>query len=241
MFLKTRGIVLQTIKHSETSVIARIYTEQLGRLSFMINGVRTSKSVSKAAMLQPGTLLEMDFLYQENKKLHYIKDFKRAHVYQSIPFDTRKSAMLMFIIEVVSHSLHDHEENEEQFEFVYDQLAELDRSTVVNAFYHLQFLLFFTQHLGFFPTLNYSVHNPVFDLQSGHFCNGNGALPNMMNATESAVLNDLLHSTPFERPNIACDRQVKNNVLEKLLQYFALHIDSFRNIQSHHIFESVFA
>ena len=101
MFLKTRGIVLQTIKHSETSVIARIYTEQLGRLSFMINGVRTSKSVSKAAMLQPGTLLEMDFLYQENKKLHYIKDFKRAMVYQSIPFDTRKSAMLMFIIEGV--------------------------------------------------------------------------------------------------------------------------------------------
>jgi hypothetical protein len=55
------------------------------------------------------------------------------------------------------------------------------------------------------------------------------------------VLNDLLHSTPFEKPNISCDRQVKNNVLEKLLQYYALHIDSFRSIQSHHIFESVFA
>lgn len=241
MFLKTRGIVLQTIKHSETSVIARIYTEQLGRLSFIINGVRTSKSIAKAAMLQPGTLLEMDFAYQENKKLHHIKDFKRGYVYQQIPFDTRKSAILLFLIEVVSHALHDHEVNEDQFAFVYEQLEKLDHSATVNPFFHLQFLLLFSRHLGFFPNANYSKQNPLFDLMHGQFCSISEAGSFRMNAEESELLDRLLHSNFYEKPTFSCDRQVKNNLLEKLLQYYSLHIETFKSIQSHHIFESIFA
>ena len=44
MFHKTKGIVLHTIKYSETSVIAKIYTEKLGLVSYMIKGVRSSKT-----------------------------------------------------------------------------------------------------------------------------------------------------------------------------------------------------
>jgi DNA repair protein RecO (recombination protein O) len=44
MVIKTRGIVLRAIKYSETSVIADIFTEQFGLRSYIISGVRTSKS-----------------------------------------------------------------------------------------------------------------------------------------------------------------------------------------------------
>ena len=53
MYHKTRAIVLHCIKYSETSVIAKIYTEKLGMQSYMVKGVRAAKSKSKAAMLQP--------------------------------------------------------------------------------------------------------------------------------------------------------------------------------------------
>ena len=64
---KTRGIILHTIKYSESSVIAKIYTEKFGLLSFLVKGVRASKSKNKASMMQPLTLLDMVISYRETR------------------------------------------------------------------------------------------------------------------------------------------------------------------------------
>ena len=44
MITKTRGIVLNYIKYGDTSIICKIYTEQFGLQSYIINGIRNSKS-----------------------------------------------------------------------------------------------------------------------------------------------------------------------------------------------------
>ena len=44
MITKTRGIVLNYIKYGDTSIICKIYTEQFGLQSYIINGIRKSKS-----------------------------------------------------------------------------------------------------------------------------------------------------------------------------------------------------
>ena len=40
MIIKTRGIILRTVKYSETSVIADIFTEGAGLRSYIISGMR---------------------------------------------------------------------------------------------------------------------------------------------------------------------------------------------------------
>src|ERR1700683_5435900 len=105
MQIKTRGIVLHTIRFSETSVITKIYTEKLGLVSYIVKGVRSSKSKAKAALLQPLTLLDMEVTHRENKQLQYIREFSRLYTYQSIPFHTLKSSVALFLLEVVSKSI----------------------------------------------------------------------------------------------------------------------------------------
>ena len=83
MYTKTRGIVLHTVKYSETSVIAKIYTERFGLVSYIIKGVRSVKSKTKASLLRPLTLLEMEVANRENKQLQFIKEFRRAYNYRS--------------------------------------------------------------------------------------------------------------------------------------------------------------
>ena len=41
---KTRGLVLSFIKYKETSIICKIFTESFGVQSYIINGIRNSKS-----------------------------------------------------------------------------------------------------------------------------------------------------------------------------------------------------
>src|ERR1700750_1569339 len=115
MYFKTRAIVLHTIKYSETSVIAKIYTERFGLVSYIVKGVRSAKSKSKASLLQPLTLLEMEVSPRETKQFQFIKEFRRAYNYRAIPFDIMRSSVALFLLEVISKSIREHEENTEMF------------------------------------------------------------------------------------------------------------------------------
>ena len=120
-------------------------------------------------MLQPLTLLEMEVSHRENKQLQYIKEFTRAYNYQSIPFDVLKSTVALLLLEVISKSIREHEQNEDMFHFIYESLCALDQSEKLNPDFHLMFLVQFTRHLGFVPHGNYSTENPYFEMTEGIF------------------------------------------------------------------------
>ena len=59
------GIVLNYIKYGDTSIICKIYTEQYGLQSYIINGVRNSKS-KNIGLFQPLNILDMVVYYKKN-------------------------------------------------------------------------------------------------------------------------------------------------------------------------------
>ncbi|MDR2283209.1 MAG: recombination protein O N-terminal domain-containing protein, partial [Sphingobacterium sp.] len=44
MLQKTKGIALKTTNYSESSIVAQIFTENLGLQSYLINGARKPKA-----------------------------------------------------------------------------------------------------------------------------------------------------------------------------------------------------
>jgi DNA repair protein RecO (recombination protein O) len=238
MHHKSRAIVLQTVKYGDTSAIARILTEKFGMLSFMVYGYRSSKSSKKAAILQQGTLLDLDFVYQANKGLQQIKEVKRAYTFQSIPFDMRKTSVLLFLIELVSKCTIEHHPGEEEFEFIYNKLLELDSEKNLNPLFHLEFMVLLTQHLGFYPENNFSDSNNFFDIRNGVFVAKPSSDLKNFNAEESALLTSLLASAADYKKY---SKTIRNSFADKFLAYYAYHIDNFREIKSLKIFEDIFA
>jgi DNA repair protein RecO (recombination protein O) len=237
MYHKTKGIVLHTIKYSETSVIARIYTEKLGLVSYMVKGVRSAKTTSKAALLQPLTLLEMEVSHRENKQLQYIKEFRRDYVYRSIPFDMLKSAVAIFLLELISKSIKEHEQNSEMFEFIYESLCVLDRSENLNPDFHLLFLVHFTRHLGFVPHANFSEKNTFFEMTEGMFVSQQREI-NGMDKRESSLLNELMLANPFSSMPLRITRPERKKMVANLLRYYQLHLENF-SLRSPEILEEI--
>ncbi len=237
MYHKTRGIVLHCIKYSETSVIAKIYTEKLGLQSYMVKGVRAAKSKSKAAMLQPLTLLEMEVSHRENKQLQYIKEFQRSFIYQSIPFDTLKSTIAFFLLEVISKTIHGHEPYEELFDFLYDSLCALDEAEKVNPNFHLIFLIHFSRYLGFGPQDNYSETNSYFEMSEGVFVAGQ-SMQNIMNKRESELLSQLLALNLFGMEVLLISRAERKQLMRNLLKYYQFHLENF-SLKSPDILEEI--
>ncbi len=240
MDIKTRGIVLQTVKYSESSLIVRIFTERLGLVSYIVKGVRSSRSSSKAALLRPLTLLEMDVTHRENKGLQNIKEYKRAYNYSSLPFDTVKSNIAIFMLEVVSKSLKEHDTHEDMFQFVYDCFCHLDEIETMNNDFHLQFLIHYAAYLGFAPHGEYSDDTPYFDMQEGSFIPQSNISSLILDRRTSELISLLWSNSIIQSLPIRLNRQIRRDLLHHLLRYYSLHLEGFTGLRSPEVLEMIF-
>ena len=116
--LKTNALILSAMKYRESSMILDMYTEQQGRVSFIISGVRAKKSKSLTNMLQPGYWVELIAYFKSGKSLNRIKEIKPAILYREIPFAPAKRAIAIFSTEVVSRAVKGQEAQAELFDFL---------------------------------------------------------------------------------------------------------------------------
>ncbi|MGB1241013.1 MAG: DNA repair protein RecO [Chitinophagales bacterium] len=242
MLHNTKGVVLKTFKYSETSVIAKVYTHQFGIQSYMVNGVRSSgKNKQKAALLQPLTLLEMVVYYRKNRNIQRIKEMKPIHTFTSIPFHIGKSSLALFTTELLYNTLKEEEQNERQFDFIFDFVKTLDETEESIANLHLYFLLQLSGFLGFYPFNNYSLESQnIFDLQEGVFTSKRPTHPyylqNPLCHHFAALLNVPLGNVHL----IKIGKAHRKELLTAFLQFYKLHIEGFKPLQSVKILQEVF-
>ncbi|NJN34167.1 MAG: DNA repair protein RecO [Saprospiraceae bacterium] len=198
MLLKTRGIILRTLKYSETSLITDIFTEEKGLRSYIISGVRTPKAKVAAGLLQVTSLVDLvAYEKEEANKLNRIKEIKAAHVYTSLPFDVQKSSVAIFMAETARHTLKGVEINAPLFNFLFDIFKFLDETTGNYANLHLCFMLEMSHFLGFQPHNDTYTEGSIFDLkegvfQQGHIGHSHFLDENKRNYTEGFTPNSLV-------------------------------------------------
>ena len=73
--LKTiQGIVLRSVKYSESSVICDVYTRELGLRTYIASGVRSKKSNISPNWVRPMALVEAVVYHREKKDINRIKE-----------------------------------------------------------------------------------------------------------------------------------------------------------------------
>ena len=239
MLYKTKGIVLHQFKYSENSIIVKIYTQELGLQSYIIKGARSKKSPIKANIIQPLALLDLVVYKKEKSTLQNIKELSNSNPQSSIPFDLHKSAIALFIDEILYKCIKEEEPDSSLFEFIYHSINILDLKTENFANFHLFFLVKLTKYLGISPQDNYSEANPYFDLREGCFKNSQPIHENFMEKTCSRHMHSLifLHFDKMEELKInSLERRI---LLQKLIEYYELHITRLSDIKSHQVLESV--
>jgi DNA repair protein RecO (recombination protein O) len=229
---KTRGIVFHQIKYSETSIIAKIYTEVHGLQSYLVKGVRQRKSSIKAAYFQPLTLLDLVVQHKEKKDLQYIKEIKPAFHFKSIQTDVIKSTVAIFINEILYKSIKEEESNQKLFDFLYHAIQILDITDTLISNFHLIFMIQFSKYLGFFPKNNYSDSNKYFNLQDGEFQSAITDSMIFMNESLSTFLNHLLAKNFEEHAKININKNIREELTIKLLQYYEMHVSGFGKTKS---------
>lgn len=238
MEIRTKAIVLYTLKYRDSSLIAHSYTEALGKQSFILKGILKKKKGSiRNAQFQPLTQQEILFDYRNKKKLQFLREVKVIYPYKTIPNSINKSALVQFLAEVINKTIIEEEANQPLFSFLETALQYLDTYDRVSDF-HFIFLIKLTKYLGFFPN-EHSSNGAYFNLETGCFSIEKPSQKHIENE-QTSLLRKLLGMNFDNNSSLNLDRMRKRKLLEIILQYYELHLLGFSKPKSTQIFNEVF-
>lgn len=238
MLTKNNTIVLSKLKYRDHDLIVKCYTQQRGVVSYLLRGVLNSKRGSaKTVYFQVLSQLQIEEQYKPNQNLHSIKEVKLNYIYKSLHNNIYKSAIVLFLSEILSSVLKEEEKNEGLFHYIETALQYLDNEDHFSNF-HLLFLLKLTRYLGFQPE-NLNDTYSYFNLESGIFetiSRGSYSV-----SGENLVLLKRLLGTNFDALiTVKINAKQRQAFLNMLLNYFELHLGSFKKPKSLQVLNEVF-
>ncbi len=234
-----QGIVLQSIRYGDTSLIVKVFTRSLGLRSYMVKGAFNHNAKSRAALFQNLHLINYVETGKPNKStLGYMKDVQLSTVYQSIPFEMNKSAILMYVSELLSKTLTEQEQNEPLYDFIERSLLWLDLVHQDYANFPLFFTLELTRHLGFYPKTNHEA-GYCFDMMEGSFAHDYPLHPYYLDKEDAQLLSRLLNASIDETCHIPLNVNQRRALLDGLIVFMRLHAPVMNDFHSHEVLKTV--
>lgn len=237
--IQTEGIVIKTMKYGETSIISQILTKDHGLVSLIMGGVANN---AKKGMFQIMSQLDLVFYHQDYKTMHRIKEARYAKIYQTLPFEIHRSAIGIFVLELIRKCLNNKETDVELYEWVKSCLNICDQINIKLSYMPLYFLIGLSRHLGFCPLNNYNDENTVFDLREGCFSSSFPFHREYLDRECAKYLHQIIHYVEYpDMIKNTIPQLYRKQLLYGLLDYYKIHLDHFNGLDSPHILEEILA
>ena len=220
MLYKTRAIVLKNVKYGDSSLIVQIYTEDFGRQSLLVHGVRKKKSNFGYFFFEPLSLLNLDIYYKENRDLQTLKEAKPCIVLHHLLSDVKKSSIAIFISEVLFRCLREVESNKSLFNYLFHAIQILDVADEGLENFHIIFLLQLSKFLGIHPK-------------------NNTGLIHFKNINENQ-LNNLFEYSLQDISDLKIEKSVRLEFLNQLILYYKTHLEGMGEIKSLQVLHDVY-
>jgi DNA repair protein RecO (recombination protein O) len=237
MLIKTKAIVLSSLKYQEKSLIVKCFTESDGLKSYFVPSAYSNKKVNqKIAYFQPLTIIEIEANHKNKGTLEHFKEIRLAHSYYSINTDIVKSTIVIFLSEILHHAIKEEEKNQSLFSFLETALLWFDTHQETTNF-HLILMMEVTKYLGFYPDLT-ELDFPYFDIKEGLFTPFQSI--NSLTEHETHLFKRLLQLKFDSDQKIfaGIERQL---LLKILLDFYTLHLDGFKKPKSLEVLKEVFS
>jgi DNA repair protein RecO (recombination protein O) len=237
MQVKTKAIVISSIKFQEKSLIVKCFTQSHGLKSYFVRDAFSGrKSDQKIAYFQPLSLLEIEAVHKNKGTLENFKEIKLSTPFQTIHSDIYKSTIVIFISEILYHSIHEEEKNESLFSFLETALLWLDHHDEI-ANFHLILLLETTKYLGFYPDIS-DIEMPFFEMTEGVFTPFHAI--SSLTEHETNLFRKLI-SLKFDNDQKTFHIIERQIVLKILIDYYSFHLDGFKKPKSLDVLKEVFS
>ena len=218
-------------------MIVKCFTLSSGLKSYIVRDAFSArKGSSKMAYFQPLTIIDIEAVHKNKGTLENFKEVKISSPFHSIHSDIFKSTMVLFLSEILHHSIHEEEKNESLFTFLEAALHWLDQHDEISNF-HLILMLETTKYLGFYPDTS-DMDMPFFEMIEGVFTPFNAISSLTEHETQLFKKLILLKFDNGQKTFHVIERQL---LLKILIDYYSFHLDGFKRPKSLDVLKEVFS
>lgn len=236
MLVKTKAIVISSLRYQDKSLIVKCFTESDGLKSYYVRDAFSSKKSSqKTVYFRPLTILEIEAAHKNKGTLEYFKEVKLAYPYSSVTTDIVKTTIALFVSEMLHHCIKEEEKNQNMYSFLEAALLWFDsHDEAVN--FHLILMMEMTKYLGFYPSLPNS-DCYFFEMTEGIFSPFHSI--SCLSEHETQLLLRLM-TLKLDNSAKAFHVSERQALLKIVLDYYALHLEGFRRPKSLEVLREIF-
>lgn len=219
MLEKTRAVVLNTLRYTDTKLIATLFTESRGAVSFIVRQAKGRRPTVQSVLLAPLMQLVVVMDYRDSVRLQRIVDVKVDFPYKTVPYNPLKQTIALFLGEFLYYALREEQNNPELYSYLTDSLQWLDAREEGYANFPTTFLIRLSRFLGFWP----DTEEAATVLREG----------------ETSLVPLLLRMDFATMHLFRFTREQRTRLLEVLNDYYRLHIPHFPELRSMAILREV--
>jgi DNA repair protein RecO (recombination protein O) len=184
-------------------------------------------------MIQPLSLVELDVYQKPNTSINNIKDLRNSPVLFEIQDDIIKKTVAMFMTEIINYCLTEEVSDKELFDFLENQIIDLDQKKMPVLFPSL-FLLDLSKYLGIYPQGKFSDGTPFFSYEDGIFVHESTI--HTASEKSSQMISQMIHE---EVMNPKLDALARKNLLESIVRYYQFHVIRNKKVKSIEILSEI--
>lgn len=242
MLTKEEIVILHTVKHSDKGIVVNGYSSKYGRSSYYYY---VSKKNGGTIHLAPLTILETVVFYKHaqgvgGSGLPIIKEMEPSVKLHSLRSNIHKSAIAIFICELIYQSIREIEPNINLHKFIVTSTQILEELEEGVENFHLYFIANFCKVMGYMPYNNYSAEYKHFNFIQGQYIESYSE-ENCFSPINSQLLNRVLTTPISELKNINCNGKGRSDFLEEMIKYIEYHTQTLLHLKSLTVLSEIFS
>ncbi len=235
------GIVLRTIKYSDSLMIADMYTLSRGRMAFMLPVSRSKRAKVRSVLFQPLAILSFSATLKTSRSLGRISEAQILVPYRTVHCDVVKSAVVLYLAEFLSLVLREEEANGDIYDFLVSALSWLDVTHEGAADFHLLFLMRLTLLLGIYPNVENYRKGACFDLAAGCLVYDRPLHEQFLTPEDTCNFMEFMSKDFSSLPTFALNREARGKYLTLIHNYYRLHIPGLPEPKSAAVLRELFS
>ncbi len=235
MFIHTKAFFLHRTPYNDKYSIVHLYTLERGRIGVLFPN-KKSRRKRGASVLSPLCEVELLLELKPRRDLAYIKEMKVLNPNHSIQLQANKCSQAIFISELLYRTLTLAEADEELYDFLSYSFNLLNRLEKGIANFYLCFSYQLLEYFAVSPLLEFNTNSMIkqewFDMANGIFTT------NPLISDYILDLEETKHLKLFVRMNyqnlafFKYNKAQRGRILDRLMQYYQLHLPNFKPLQS---------
>ena len=219
MIVNTPAIVLKSFSYGDSSLIARCFSKNNGKISLIIKGAKSTKS-PKVSYFQPLSYIDIIYNHKVNRELQVLSKVNFREYWSKILDDLYKISLTMTILEITDKVLSENDPHPSLF-LVLKEVLKSYNNTCIDPnllfwFYECALL----SYLGFRPNLE----DPKL---------AGLVLPDIKNDSDCIIiLSTLLAGNINELPKKRVAKETSNLISNYLWKLMSYHFEGLSTIKS---------